>query len=49
MLALAAKQQVEPWIQKRSLKDVNQVIPKMHAGDVRYRYVLVNEENGGKL
>jgi alcohol dehydrogenase (NADP+) len=49
MLELAAKQKIEPWIQKRNMDDVNEVIPKMHKGDVRYRYVLVNEKNGGEL
>ncbi|KAJ9100502.1 hypothetical protein QFC21_003541 [Naganishia friedmannii] len=49
MLELAAKQKIHPWIIKRPMKEVNQAVPDMHAGKARYRYVLVNEENGGKL
>ncbi|KAJ9108251.1 hypothetical protein QFC19_002499 [Naganishia cerealis] len=49
MLELAAKQEIHPWIIKRPMKDVNQAVQDMHAGKARYRYVLVNEENGGKL
>ena len=49
MLDLAVKHKIEPFIQKRKMDDVNEVIPLMNKGDVRYRYVLVNEENGGKL
>ncbi|KAG7529693.1 hypothetical protein FFLO_05499 [Filobasidium floriforme] len=49
MLDLAVKHKVEPWVQKRSMDKVNEVIPLMNKGDVKYRYVLVNEENGGKL
>jgi alcohol dehydrogenase (NADP+) len=49
MLELAAKQKIHPWIIKRPMKEVNQAVPDMHAGKARYRYVLVNEDNGGKL
>ena len=50
MLALASKQNIHPWIIKRSMKnEVNQAVQDMHASKARYRYVLVNEENGGKL
>jgi alcohol dehydrogenase (NADP+) len=49
MLALAATQDIHPWIIKRPMKEVNQAVPDMHKGLARYRYVLVNEENGGKL
>lgn len=47
MLNLAAKQKIEPWIIKRKMDDVNQVVVDMAASKARYRYVLVNEENGG--
>lgn len=49
MLELAAKQEIHPWIIKRPMKEVNAAVGDMHAGKARYRYVLVNEENGGKL
>lgn len=50
MLALAAKSDIHPWIEKRSLRNqVNETVVDMHKSKARYRYVLVNEENGGKL
>jgi len=49
MLELAAKQNVKSWITKRPMDDVNKVVPDMEASKARYRYVLVNEKNGGKL
>ncbi|BGP52233.1 hypothetical protein JCM10450v2_008204 [Rhodotorula kratochvilovae] len=49
MLELAAAQGIESWIEKRDLKDANQTVKDMHASKARYRYVLVNTKNGGKL
>ena len=49
MLELAAKQDIHPWIEKRDLEDVNQAVVDMHASKARYRYVLVNQKNGGQL
>ncbi|KAL8286163.1 hypothetical protein RQP46_004651 [Phenoliferia psychrophenolica] len=49
MLELAAKENVQPWIVKRPLDDVNQAVRDMEASKARYRYVLVNTENGGQL
>ncbi|GAA6043000.1 hypothetical protein JCM8097_003881 [Rhodosporidiobolus ruineniae] len=49
MLALAAKQDVKSWIQKRDMKDANQAVVDMHNSKARYRFVLVNTDNGGKL
>ncbi|GAA5828574.1 hypothetical protein JCM11251_000859 [Rhodosporidiobolus azoricus] len=49
MLALAAKQDVKSWIQKRPMEDTNQAVVDMHASKARYRYVLVNTKNGGQL
>lgn len=49
MLDLAAKQDIKSWIIKRPLEDVNQVVQDQHNSKARYRYVLVNENNGGKL
>lgn len=42
MLQLAADKKIKPWIQKRSMKEANQVILDMEAGKARYRYVLEN-------
>ncbi|KAL4783366.1 chaperonin 10-like protein [Aspergillus varians] len=43
MLQLAADKNVQPWIEERPMKEANQAIKDMGAGDARYRYVLVNE------
>ncbi|KAK8847355.1 hypothetical protein IAR55_005212 [Kwoniella newhampshirensis] len=49
MLDLIAEKNLHPWISKWPLSKVNEAVPAMVAGKARYRYVLVNEENGGKL
>ncbi|WWC67864.1 uncharacterized protein I206_101781 [Kwoniella pini CBS 10737] len=49
MLELVAEKKVKSWIQKWSMNKVNEAVPSMVAGNARYRYVLVNEDNGGKL
>ena len=49
MLDLAAKQDIKSWIIKRDMDDVNSVVVDMHQSKARYRYVLVNQRNGGKL
>lgn len=49
MLELAHKEKIHGWVQKWDLNQVNEAIPAMEAGKARYRYVLVNQENGGKL
>jgi alcohol dehydrogenase (NADP+) len=50
MFEVASKHEIHPWIEKRSLsKQVNQTVVDMHNSKARYRYVLVNEENGGSM
>ncbi|WVQ78888.1 hypothetical protein IAT38_000979 [Cryptococcus sp. DSM 104549] len=49
MLEIAGAKGIKPWIKKWSLDKVNEAVPDMVAGNSRYRYVLVNEANGGKL
>lgn len=49
MLELAATQNVKGWIEKRPMKEANQAVVDMSNSKARYRYVLVNEANGGKL
>jgi len=49
MLQFAGDKGVKPWIQKYPMDKVNQAVVDMHAGKARYRYVLVNEQNGAKL
>lgn len=44
MLQLAADKKIKPWTQERPMKDANQAIKDMEAGNARYRYVLVNEQ-----
>ncbi len=46
MLQLAADKKIQPWIQKRPLKDANQTTVDFEDGKARYRYVLVNENYG---
>jgi D-arabinose 1-dehydrogenase-like Zn-dependent alcohol dehydrogenase len=43
MLELAAEKGVKPWVEERPMKDANQAIKDMDAGNARYRYVLVND------
>lgn len=49
MLQLAKSKSIQGWIKKFDMNDVNKAVPSMHAGEARYRYVLVNQQNGGKL
>jgi alcohol dehydrogenase (NADP+) len=49
VLEFAAKHKVKAWTTKYSLNDVNKAVVSMEAGEARYRYVLVNEKNGGKM
>ena len=49
MLHLMKEHKIEGWIKKFDMKDVNKAVPSMDKGEARYRYVLVNTDNGGKL
>ena len=49
MLELMHKEKIEGWIKKWPMDKVNEAVPSMDKGDARYRYVLVNTENGGQL
>lgn len=49
VLEFAAKHKVEAWTKKYALSNINEAVKSMHAGEARYRYVLVNEKNGGKM
>lgn len=42
MLRLAAEEKIEPWVEKRPMRDANRAIVDMEEGKARYRYVLVN-------
>ncbi|RAL58363.1 hypothetical protein DID88_006043, partial [Monilinia fructigena] len=45
MLALFAEKGVKTWNNNVPMKDANQAIIDMDAGNARYRYVLVNEKH----
>lgn len=49
MLDLAVEKGVKPWVQKYNMDDINQAVKDMKAGKARYRFVLVNTDNGGVL
>lgn len=49
MLELASKTDIKGWVKKWDMNEINKAVPDMEAGNARYRYVLVNTENGGKL
>ncbi|KAL9110299.1 MAG: hypothetical protein Q9187_008072, partial [Circinaria calcarea] len=44
MLRLAVKEDIQPWVEVRKMKDVNEVLREMGEGKARYRYVLANED-----
>jgi D-arabinose 1-dehydrogenase-like Zn-dependent alcohol dehydrogenase len=46
MLNFAAEKGVKPWIEERSMKKANQSVVDMEDGKARYRYVLVNDDDG---
>jgi D-arabinose 1-dehydrogenase-like Zn-dependent alcohol dehydrogenase len=49
MLDLAVAKGVKPWVQKYNMDDINKAVKDMKAGKARYRFVLVNTDNGGVL
>lgn len=49
MLEFAAKHNVRPWIQKYDMDDINKALPDFKAGKPRFRFVLVNTDQGGKM
>lgn len=48
-LKFAADHKIKAWVKRYPLKEANDAVVSMHKGEARYRYVLVNEENGGKM
>ena len=49
MLDLAVKKGVKAFIQTRPLTEANTIIQDFTAGKPRYRFVLINEKQGGKM
>jgi D-arabinose 1-dehydrogenase-like Zn-dependent alcohol dehydrogenase len=48
-LKFASDHNIKAWVKRYPMKDANEAVVSMEAGDARYRYVLVNEEHGGKM
>ncbi|KAI9634513.1 NADP-dependent alcohol dehydrogenase [Dioszegia hungarica] len=48
-LKFAGDHNIKAWVKRYPMKDANEAVVSMKAGDARYRYVLVNEEHGGKM
>ena len=44
MLQLAVDKNVQAWIQKRPMEEVNKAIVDMDQGKARYRYTLINQK-----
>lgn len=49
MLRFAVDHNIQSWIQNYNMKDINTAMPDFRAGKPRYRLVLVNTDNGGKM
>lgn len=49
MFDLALKHNVRPWIKKYNMDDINTALDDFRAGKPRYRFVMVNTDNGGKM
>lgn len=49
VLQLAADKNIVPWIEKWKWDDMNKAIKGSNDGKAKFRYVLVNEENGGRM
>ncbi|KAL1409368.1 hypothetical protein Q8F55_003350 [Vanrija albida] len=46
---IAAHPEAAPWVNKYRFEDINTAMADFNAGKAKYRLVVVNEENGGKL
>jgi alcohol dehydrogenase (NADP+) len=49
MFQFAKEHKVEPWINKWDMLDINKAMPAFQRGEAKYRFVLVNKDNGGQL
>ena len=49
MLQFAGEKNIRGWVKRYPLDKANEAVVSMDKGEARYRYVLVNEKNGGKL
>jgi len=48
-LKFAGDHKIKAWVKRYPMKEANEAVVSMEKGEARYRYVLVNEEHGGKL
>lgn len=46
---IGTKQSPSPYIQKYDMDDINKALPDFKEGKPRFRFVLVNKDNGGQL
>lgn len=49
LLALCADKGVKPWVQRWNFDDINEALGEFNKGKPRYRFVLVNTDNGGEM
>jgi D-arabinose 1-dehydrogenase-like Zn-dependent alcohol dehydrogenase len=46
---IGTKKLPSPYIQKYDMDEINKALPDFKAGKPRFRFVLVNTDNGGQL
>lgn len=49
MLKFAGDHKIRGWVKRYPMEKANEAVVSMDKGEARYRYVLVNTKNGGKL
>lgn len=49
MMQFAVEHNIKPWVERWDMNDINRAMPAFKEGKPRYRYVLVNTENGGRM
>lgn len=49
LLSLAVAKHIVPWVQKFPMSEINAALREYRDGKARYRYVLVNTDNGGVM
>lgn len=49
MLAFVAEHKLQSWTKKYNMDNINEAMVDFRAGKPRYRFVLVNTDNGGKM
>lgn len=49
MLDFVLEHNIQSWIKKYNMDSINEAMVAFRAGEPRYRFVLVNTDNGGKM